>query len=145
MPRNTTQKKPRAELTTPQTVVLTALLAGSTITDAAKQAVVDRTSIHRWLKKDWKFQAALNRGQRELKDAVNARLLHMAHQAADTVARAIEEGDTRAALEVLKGLGLLEKGTIQIGNDDPHILQEEAELAASKEAFDRQIHLMSPF
>lgn len=144
MQHSTTKGSSRTQLTTPQTKVLTALLSGSTVTDAAKQADVDRTTCHRWLRDDWKFQAALNRGRRDLTRVVEARLLHLAHQAADTVAQAVEEGDVRAALVVLKGLGFLPERAARFGCDDPEILREEAEITANKEALERQLRAMSP-
>jgi hypothetical protein len=44
-----------------QTRVLPALLAGATVTEAAKAAAVSRTSVNRWLREDFAFRAACNR------------------------------------------------------------------------------------
>jgi hypothetical protein len=57
-------------LTPEQDAAVAALLAGRTVTDAAAATGVDRTTVHRWLKKDFAFQAALNLGRRESRDAL---------------------------------------------------------------------------
>lgn len=92
-----------------QETVLAALLAGQKITDAAKAAGVDRTTIYRWLKDSDRpaFRCALNRGRRELRQATRARLLALADKAVDSLEVAFAEGDGKAALALLKGLGLL--------------------------------------
>ena len=64
---------------------LVALLGGATIAKAADDASVDRTTVHRWIRADWNFRASLNRGRMELRDAVQARLLRSAEQAAGIV------------------------------------------------------------
>jgi hypothetical protein len=76
-----------------QEKALTALLAGKSVTDSAAAAEVDRTTVHRWLKDAYAFQAALNRGRRDLQEAMQARLLVLAEKAADAVEHAITEFD----------------------------------------------------
>lgn len=106
-----------------QVVALEALLAGRSVTDAATVAGVDRTTVHLWLKGDFAFRAALNRGRRELLDRMEARLVNLADKAAGVVEAAIAKGDERVALAVLKGLGLLEGTRPTIGSDDPRDLE----------------------
>ena len=67
-------------------------------------------------------------------------------QAAETLARAVQEGDVRAALGILRGLGLLGQRSIAIGSDDPITLeseaarrQEEAAIAEERDRFDRSL------
>ena len=142
MQQNTTTQGKSSELTIPQTKALGALLAGGTVTRAAERAAVDRTTVHRWLREDWDFQAALNRGRSELQSAVEARLLLVAEQAAETVAHAVQGGDLRAAIAVLKGLGLLAGYPPEIGDDDPDRLREEADLRAKEDAWNQTIRSM---
>jgi hypothetical protein len=54
---------PAAELSPTQTAALESLLSGTSITDAAAAAGVDRTTLHNWPRKNFVFQAALNRGR----------------------------------------------------------------------------------
>src|SRR5262245_44514608 len=63
---DTLQRNPTPPLTPPQETALAALLLGKTVTAAAQTAGVDRTTIYRWLKEDFDFLAALNRGRQEL-------------------------------------------------------------------------------
>jgi len=147
MQQNTTGKETSGPHLPPQQIrALVALLGGARITAAAEASGVDRTTVHRWLREDWHFQAALNRGRRELKDAIEARLLCLAEQAAETVEQAIQRGDSRAALSLLKGLGLLGKQPIAVGTDDPDALQaeaarrkEEAAIAEQEARFERTL------
>jgi hypothetical protein len=123
MRRNAT---PAADLTPSQEKALAALLAGKSVTDAATVGEVDRTTVHRWLKDDFAFQAALNRGRRDLREAMQARLMGLAEKAAECVERSITEGDGKAALALLKGLGLLPGELPKIGSDDPADLEDKA-------------------
>ena len=121
MQHNATQIE---DLTPAQHLALEALLAGRTVTDAAAAAQVDRTTLHRWLKDDMAFQAAFNRGKRELRDAAHVRLMQVAAKAVDCVEQAVESRDAKTALAVLRGLGLLD-GNPEIGSDDPATLASE--------------------
>ncbi len=136
---------PERDLSASQLKALGALLSGEAITRAAEAAGVDRSTVHRWLREDWSFQAALNRGRRELRDAVLSCLLRSAEQAAGVVARAVDEGDLKVALAVLKGLGLLSGGIVEIETDDPGALRDHAELAAREEERERELRRMLAF
>jgi len=126
MPRNATLKATTDELSPVQATVLEALLRGETVTAAATAANVDRSTVHRWLRSDLSFQAACNRGRRELWEASAGRLLRAAHTAAETVANAVESGDVQVALAVLKGIGALSGTVPMFGSDDPGELAESA-------------------
>jgi hypothetical protein len=84
-------------------------LGGKTITAAAKAAKVDRTTIYRWLRDpcDPSFRNALEQGRLELQAAVKTRLMRLANKATDCLEDAVKAGDSKAALALLKGLGLL--------------------------------------
>ena len=139
MTQNETDQTPRP-LSKRQLSVLQALLTGSTVTDAASVAGVSRTSVHRWLRDDWVFLAELNRERREIRDAIRSQLLRAAESGVGVVSRAIEGGDLRVAMDVLKGLGLLgSRIQIEIGEDDPAALEEEARIAEGEAASERQL------
>ena len=59
------------------------------------------------LTSDPAFKAALNGAKRDLREANEARLQALAEKAIATVEKALDIGDVRAALAVLKGLGML--------------------------------------
>ena len=71
---------------------------------------MDRTTVHRWLRDPDRpgFRIALERGRRELRQTAKARLLALAGKAADCLEGALALGDSKAALALLKGLGLLQ-------------------------------------
>jgi hypothetical protein len=85
-----------------------ALLAGSTVTDAAKSAGVSRATVHRWLAGDPDFMAAYNMARREAAEALRQRLRGMGHEAVEALRELLTDRDTppavrlRAAMEVLQ-------------------------------------------
>ena len=102
------------------------LVAGDTVTRTADAAGVARETVHRWCREDWGFQAAVNAARRDLRDAVERRLVAVAEKAVRNVGEAVERGDLRASIAVLKGLGALGGTLPGIGSDDPQILAGEA-------------------
>jgi hypothetical protein len=125
-----------AALSPVQVTVLAALLSGSTVTDAAAAAGVDRVTVHRWLAGDVAFQAAWNEGRAELLAHVRIGLLKIGQAAVECCRKAIDGGDARIALEVLKGLGTLAPPNIGSANPkmlaaENHTQQQLAELAMS--------------
>jgi hypothetical protein len=96
---------------------------------------VDRTTVHRWLKRDLAFQAALNRSKRDLRESVHARLMALADKAIECVSNSIRAGNSKTALALLKGLGLLDDKGEQIGSSDP----EELAAHATAEEFERRL------
>jgi DNA-binding LacI/PurR family transcriptional regulator len=107
---------------------------GATVSAAAEAAGVSRETVHRWLRNDWQFRASLNRARRELQESVNARLLACSHKAADNIAQAIESGDVRLSLVILRGLGALSGNPPTLGTDDPDLLRDEEETARAEGA-----------
>jgi hypothetical protein len=127
MPRNATPTILVAppELSPSQITALAALLAGSAITVAAEQAAVSRETVHRWLREPV-FAAAYNRQRRDLWEATETRLLRLADRATTVVERALDQdGDVKAALALLKGLGLLAGSTPARGPDTPESVEDE--------------------
>ncbi len=128
MLQNTTPNEDREALSPDQIRALELVLSGSTISAAAQAVGIDRSTVHRWVRSDFEFQAALNRGKRELAEAVQARLLTVADKAAAVVGNAVDQGNLTAALAVLKGLGALSGTPIRPGCEDAEVLRKAAEL-----------------
>ena len=125
-----------AEIPAAQIAALDALLMGQTATAAAAAAGVSRTTLYNWLGKDYRFQAALNRGRRDLRQAIACRADQLATEAAECVALAVRKGDVRAALEILKRANIF--GVSKwIGSDDEAVLRHEDE----KRQVDRETEL----
>jgi hypothetical protein len=93
-----------ATLTQQMEIVLDRLVAGDTVIAAATAAAVDRTTVHRWKRDHWAFQAELNRRRRELHERLQSRLAALAEQAADNIAAAVSAGDLKTSRWVLERL-----------------------------------------
>jgi hypothetical protein len=114
-----------SELSPAQQHVVAALLAGRSITDAASAGDVDRSTVHRWMKRDFTFIAELNGGRQRLREETESRLLAVASQATEMIEQAIQAGNVGAAIAVLRGLGFLSGRAVPIGSDDAEQLREE--------------------
>jgi hypothetical protein len=86
-----------------------ALLAGQTVSDAAKAANVHRTTVYRWLQHpdNYEFRRALRERRHALQAAAWAHLTALVPKAAACVEAALTAGDSKAALALLKGMGFL--------------------------------------
>jgi hypothetical protein len=102
------------ELARHQAEVITALMRGASVTDATRQANVDRTTFYLWIKSDAVFQAELNRAKQEQAEAMRAQLRGLADAAVSTVREMLTGADIpagvrlKAALTVLQAMGTLE-------------------------------------
>ena len=121
------------ELAPQQVEVITGLARGLSVTDATKQAKIDRTTFYLWLRSDATFHAELNRAKREHLDAMRAQLLGLAQTAVSTINEMLTSSDIpagvrlKAALAVLQSLGTLEPE--EIGETDPAAMGREIDLA----------------
>jgi hypothetical protein len=129
----------RNGLTVIQSEVLSALLSGETIKAAAELADVDRSTVHRWLRDDWHFQAARNRGIEAIQSATITGLQALAQSALEVVQESIRDGDQQTAINVLKGLGLLSGEQIVLRSGNPGVLREESEVCTREAASNLKI------
>jgi AcrR family transcriptional regulator len=100
-PRNATGLSPQ------QITALVELVTGSTVTEAAKRAGVDRTTVHRWLASDALFVATLNQAKQEALDAVRARMRLAADVAVSTVWGLITGDDVHPAIRLKAAVTVL--------------------------------------
>ena len=87
-----TLKDSDRSLSPTQIDVMAALLSGKTIKSAADQAGVDRSTIHRWMREDWDFQAARNRGVQAIEAATITGLQALAQSAFSNGAKVNRRG-----------------------------------------------------
>ncbi len=127
--RRIQQNSTESTLAPQQAEVITALVRGATVTDATRQAGVDRTTFYSWIKSDVKFQAELNRAKREQLDFLRAQLHGLANKAISTVREMLSGTDfpagvrLKAALAILQGIGTLEPE--EIGKTDAAAIERE--------------------
>jgi hypothetical protein len=129
--RTTLQKSTEStirELTPKQNQVINVLAHGSSVTNAATQGEVDRSTIYQWMRRDALFVAELNRALKDRRDALRAQLGELASEASNVVSDLLKREDTpaavrlKAALCVLQAVGAL--GSAAIGQTDPDAIEQ---------------------
>jgi hypothetical protein len=133
MPQNATPEPTQdaVELEPRQSIALEHLLAGATHTAAADAAGVHRKTLWRW-SQECRFAAEFNRCRQERQAQAQSRLEHLAEAALRVVEVALADGNTRVAIDVLRGLGLLSGSPPRIGSSDARDLATEAQIAESQ-------------
>ncbi len=102
--------------------VVSALANGATVTDAAKRAQVDRSTIYNWIRADADFLAELNRAKREQMERLRGQLMELANDAFQTFRQVLTDSSTPAAVRlkaastILQALGAYTKD--EIGETD---------------------------
>ena len=96
------------DLSPNQLAAIAALVNGASVTDAAKRAGVDRTTLHRWRSGDSRFVAELNRAKQEALDAVRGEMRNALADAAKVVRELITSADTPPSIRLRASLALLE-------------------------------------
>lgn len=113
-----------------QQIALSALTSGATIRQAASKAGVHRNTVTRWLRADAAFRAAYNTWRHEVIASTRTRVLGMANAAATAVLSALEMGDARIGLALLRDLGLTRPA--RGGQTETPLLREQLEIALDK-------------
>lgn len=115
MKQSTRQNSTESTLTPKQIEVIEALASGASVTDAARGAGVDRSTVYLWMRNGGNFEAELNLARRECADTMRARLRELAEDAVKAVRELMTDTDVsaavrlRAALSVLRGLGAMDE------------------------------------
>lgn len=119
-----------------QEQVLGLLAGGKTAKEAAAGAGVSRSTLYRWMRDDPAFVATWNAWQRDQRQATQAQLLGMAGEAVAAVRGAIQKGDGRLALAMLKAMGLLAEQPA--GSEDPELVAMQLDVARREEVVKMQ-------
>ncbi|MGA2232562.1 MAG: hypothetical protein ABSH22_16825, partial [Tepidisphaeraceae bacterium] len=125
-----------AALPAPQRAALELILSGKSISEAARSSGVGRTTIYNWLRTDPVFQAAFNQWQDEMEKSCRARLLTFTDKAADAVYQAVENGDAKLAMQLLKGMGILSPAAPRL--TDPDEIKQDADLDRKRRRSERE-------
>ena len=108
VPRNTTTKKAtKPRLSAAEMTAIQHLLSGSSVIAAAEAAGVDRTTLHRWMRRKVHFREALTRAREELQATFALRLAAIADTAIDGLRGGVLV-DPKTALAFLEKSGLLQ-------------------------------------
>jgi transposase-like protein len=90
-----------------QQVALELLLTGKSISETARSTGISRSTVYQWLRKDPVFQAAYNEWHEEMRESSRSRLLMLTDKATEAVEKALESGDAKTAMQLLKAMGML--------------------------------------
>ena len=120
------------ELEAEKAAALELLKLGNSMAQTARGAGVSRVTLYRWLKSDPQFGAAYNQWLNELEESGRARLMMLTDKATFAVERALEAGDAKMAMQLLKGMGLI-KPSEGPRPTDPADVAKAAELADMKQ------------
>ena len=119
-------QKPTLTTTTPaQELAIDVLVTGGTTTEAAKAAGVTRQTVSKWRSQHPGFRAELNTRRRELNQERADRIRDLDAQALATVAEAIDNGDTNAALTWVKARQLHTVDVSSVGSGNPDQMMSE--------------------
>ena len=98
------------------------LVQGRTDQETADTVGVARETVTRWRNDNPHFKAELNRQRRLIWADSHDRLRALASKAVETLEVALDEGDSRAAVEVLKAIGLYGQVQPPSGPEDPELV-----------------------
>jgi hypothetical protein len=90
-----------------QRFALEAFCKGGTIGDAAKAANVSRQTLHRWRAKYPHFAMAMSSWSAACLSTAESQLAELASRAVGALSNAIDKGDARTAMAVLRSLGVV--------------------------------------
>jgi hypothetical protein len=106
-----------------QAAFIAALMKGASVTDAAKQANVDRSTYYLWVRSDPNFVAELNQAKQERLDWVHAQIRDLVPASVATIKDALTGPDVpwpvrvKVAFTVLQIAGAVEPE--EIGDTNP--------------------------
>ena len=78
------------------------LVRGKSVRESAKSAGVGKSTVYRWIKNNPKFLAEYNIWHEEMEQKTRSRMLGMLCKAADAVEVALEEGDAKLGMRLMK-------------------------------------------
>ena len=119
-----------SELSPKQLAVISSLIAGCTVTEAAEAVGVDRSTIHRWLSSDAAFIADYNRQRLDLVNSQQARLRTLSDKSLSVLEKLLDDEQVspsvrlRAAMAIVHRQGL---SRASIGPTDAAEIEREWE------------------
>jgi len=142
---NATERNEVQPLDSRQLRAVDLLAAGRTNTEVAAEIGVDRTTVWRW-GTDPFFRAELARRRHELWNASADRMRALLPRAFDAFEKALDDGDWRAALAILKLAGISDLSLDAIGSTDPDaIARADARNEEDRRVSDLQVEQMRAF
>jgi hypothetical protein len=122
MNHTTAQKR---TLTAKQMNAIGLLVQGQTDREVGEQVGVTRETVTRWRNDNPYFAAELNAQRSALWQGSHHRLRGLVNKAVDVLEQALESGDRRAAVEVLKAVGVYGNVGEPSYTEDPDLIMRE--------------------
>jgi hypothetical protein len=140
----TPQKSTFKPLSIEQENAIDLLIAGHTDQQVADAIGKDRTTIWGWRHEHPLFMATLARRRAEVWRAPQEKLRALLSKAVENLAAAVEAGDMKVSIEVLKAVGMYGDGTMNaIGEQEPErLLHAQAQAQLTQEGIPRDEHEM---
>jgi len=115
-----------SQLSVAQLNAIDVLVQGRTDQETAETVGVARETVTRWRNDNPHFAARLNQQRRLIWNDSHDRLRALASKAVDTLEMALTEGDARAAVDVLKAVGIYGQLPPPSGPEDAELVLWEA-------------------
>lgn len=125
MSKCSTPSKRSQELTIEQRNAIDLLVQGLSDREVAEKVGVARETVTRWRNENPYFQAELNRKRKEIWGAAEDRLRALVSDAVKVLEEELKKGSLKAAIEVLKAVGLYGGVSRPSGATDPEVLMVE--------------------
>jgi len=97
---------------------------------------VSRSTIYNWLRHDPVFLAAYNQWHDEIAETTRSRVAMLSDKAVGALDKALEAGDAKAALQLLKGLGMIRPREEAEKITDPQELRQREEHARKRKSIE---------
>ncbi len=102
------------DLSPAQAQVITALAQGRTITAAAREAGLHRSTIHNWLRIESAFKTSMQNARAEYAATLNDGMRDLAARALETLRNLLDDPDTPAATRLKTALAVLQRPHLPI-------------------------------
>ena len=119
---NSSQKPPGTNLSVQELNAIDILVQGKTDQETALAVGVVRETVTRWRNDNPYFAAELNKQRKLIWGTNQDRLRSLTTKAVDTIETALDAGDSKAAVEVLKAVGLYGQVTPPSGPVDAELV-----------------------
>lgn len=116
------QKPPDYKLSVEQLNAIDILVLGKTDQETSEAVGVTRETVTRWRNDNPHFAAALNKQRRLVWGAGHDKLRSLTTKAVDAIEAALDSGDCKAAVEVIKAVGLYGHVEPPSGPIDPELV-----------------------
>jgi hypothetical protein len=134
-PSKSQQKPTLKPLSIAQENAIDLLILGKSDREVADTVGVNRTTMWEWRTAHPLFRATLERRRAEVWRQPQERLRSLLAKSVENLAAAVEDGDVKASIEVLKAVGMYGHGTMNtIHEQDPEqLIAQEAERRVRRE------------